>query len=97
MSKQAAGSRPRLVAEALVRICGALMTKALPGGWLAFRAQTVTLLDPAGRRSLTNANRSDRELPDVGGCGSRPRRNFYGRASRELAVTRPRDDSRRYP
>ena len=49
------------VAEAVVRICGALMTKPLPGGLLAFRAQTVTLLDPAGRRSLTNANRSGRQ------------------------------------
>jgi hypothetical protein len=63
------------VAEALVRICDAPMTKALPGGLLAFRAQTMTLLDPAGRRSLTNANRGDREcrmwvIAEVGLAGT---------------------------
>jgi hypothetical protein len=80
-----------------VRICGALMTKALAGGLLAFRAQTVTLLDP-GREEEPDQREPERpRVPDVGDCGSRPRRNSYGRASRELAVTRPRDDSRRYP
>ena len=58
-----------------MRICGALMKKALPGDLLAFRAQTVTLLDPAGRRSLTNANRSDQEcrmwvIAEVGLAGT---------------------------